>query len=87
MVDDGCQSITQRRSAFADDHHHPPTAITLDRRALMRYGAAGLNGGLVGIVDVSDQVEPQPTTAAFRPAGEPLAGTVITGFEDVGDGS
>ncbi len=46
-----------------------------------------INGGLVGVVDVSDQVEPQPTTTAFRPAGDPLAGAVITGFEDLGDGS
>ena len=46
-----------------------------------------LNGGLVGVVAVSDQVEPQPVTPAFRPAGEPLAGAVITAFEDAGDGS
>lgn len=43
-----------------------------------------LNGGLVGVVSVSDQVDPQPVTPAFRPAGEPLAGAVITGFEDFG---
>lgn len=46
-----------------------------------------INGGLVGVVEVSDQVEPQPVTPAFRPAGEPLAGATITSFEDVGDGS
>ena len=46
-----------------------------------------INGGLVGVVEVSDQVEPQPTTPAFRPAGEPLAGATITGFEDLGNGS
>lgn len=46
-----------------------------------------INGGLVGVVDVSDQVEPQPTTAAFRPAGDPLPGAIITGFDDLGDGS
>ena len=46
-----------------------------------------INGGLVGVVDVSDQVEPQPTTPAFRPAGEPLAGATITGFENLGNGS
>ena len=46
-----------------------------------------VNGGLVGVVDVSDQVEPQPVTQAFRPAGTPLAGASITGFEQVGAGS
>ena len=46
-----------------------------------------LNGGLVGVITVSDQVEPQPATPAFRPAGEPLVGAVITGFDDLGDGS
>lgn len=46
-----------------------------------------LNGGLVGVVEVSDQVEPQPVTSAFRPAGEPLAGAAITSFDDLGEGS
>ena len=46
-----------------------------------------VNGGLVGVVKVSDQVEPQPVTPAFRPAGEPLRGATVTGFEEVGDGS
>ena len=46
-----------------------------------------VNGGLVGVVEVSDQVEPQPQTPAFREAGEPLPGATITGFDDVGDGS
>ncbi len=46
-----------------------------------------INGGLVGVVEVSDQVEPQPMTPAFRPAGEPLAGATVTGFEDLGSGS
>lgn len=46
-----------------------------------------INGGLVGVVRVSDQVEPQPTTTAFRPAGDPLPGATITGFDDHGDGS
>ncbi len=46
-----------------------------------------INGGLVGVVDVSDQVEPQPSTPAVREAGEPLAGATITGFDVLGDGS
>ncbi len=46
-----------------------------------------INGGLVGVVEVSDQVEPQPQTPAFREAGEPLPGATITGFDDLGDGS
>ena len=46
-----------------------------------------INGGLVGVVEVSDQVEPQPETPAFRTAGEPLPGATVTGFEDLGDGS
>ncbi len=46
-----------------------------------------INGGLVGVVQADDQVEPQPVTPAFRPAGDPLPGATITGFEDNGDGS
>ncbi len=46
-----------------------------------------INGGLVGVVSVSDQVDPQPATPSFRPAGEPLAGATITAFDDFGDGS
>lgn len=46
-----------------------------------------INGGLVGVVAVTDQVEPQPVTPAFRPAGEPLQGATVTAFEDNGDGS
>ena len=46
-----------------------------------------INGGLVGVVEVSDQVEPQPETPAFRPAGEPLPGATITGFDNLGNGS
>ncbi len=30
---------------------------------------------------VNDQIEPQPRLTPFRPAGEPLRGAVITGFE------
>ena len=46
-----------------------------------------INGGLVGVVEVSDQIEPQPETPAFRPAGEPLPGATITEFDDIGDGA
>ncbi len=46
-----------------------------------------VNGGLVGVVKVSDQVEPQPETPAFREAGAPLRGATITGFDDLGAGS
>lgn len=46
-----------------------------------------INGGLVGVVEVSDQVEPQPETPAFRPAGEPLAGATVSNFEVLGTGS
>ena len=35
---------------------------------------------------MSDQVEPQPVTQAFRPAGEPLPGATIVTFETLGDG-
>jgi len=40
-----------------------------------------INGGLRGVVTAGDQVEPQPTTRPFRPAGEPLQGATITAFE------
>lgn len=46
-----------------------------------------INGGLVGVVSVSDQVDPQPTTPPFRPAGEPLPGATITAFDMVSAGS
>ena len=46
-----------------------------------------VNGGLVGVVQVSDQVEPQPVTPAFRPAGEPLRGATITRLKGVSDGA
>ncbi len=46
-----------------------------------------INGGLVGVVQATDQVEPQPTTPAIRNAGEPLPGATITSFEDLGDNS
>jgi hypothetical protein len=44
-----------------------------------------INGGLHGVVVVAqDQIEPQPTTQPFRPAGAPLRGATITGFTAVG---
>lgn len=45
-----------------------------------------INGGLRGVVRTSDQVEPQPVTKAFRPAGTPLRGATISGFEALGGG-
>lgn len=45
-----------------------------------------INGGFKGVVkELDGQVEPQSLTKAFRPAGEPLRGASITGFERVGD--
>lgn len=46
-----------------------------------------INGGLRGVVRVSDQVEPQPVTKAFRPAGAPLRGATIVAFDSAGSGS
>ena len=47
-----------------------------------------INGGFKGVVtEIDGQVDPQALTKAFRPAGEPLRGAVITGFERVGDSS
>lgn len=41
-----------------------------------------INGGLRGEVTVqNDQIEPQPTTKAFRPSLTGLRGAVITGFD------
>lgn len=37
-----------------------------------------INGGMKGVVAVSDQVEPQPAVRPVRPAGTPLNGAVIT---------
>lgn len=45
-----------------------------------------INGGFKGVVtEVEGQVDPQSSTKAFRPAGEPLRGAVITGLERNGD--
>jgi hypothetical protein len=45
-----------------------------------------INGGFKGVVtEIEGQVDPQALTKAFRPAGEPLRGAVITGLERVGD--
>jgi hypothetical protein len=47
-----------------------------------------INGGFKGVVtEIDGQVDPQPFTNAFRPAGEPLRGAVISGLERVGDSS
>ena len=47
-----------------------------------------INGGLRGIVRVEgDQIEPQPRTNPFRPAGEPLRGATITDFMSPATGS
>jgi hypothetical protein len=46
-----------------------------------------INGGLVGVATATDQVEPQPTTRAFREAGTPLQGAVITGFSSPSAGA
>lgn len=45
-----------------------------------------INGGFKGIVtEIDGQVDPQSLTKAFRPAGEPLRGATITGFERSAD--
>ena len=47
-----------------------------------------INGGLHGVVEVrEDQIDPQPVTRAFRPAGTPLRGATITAFETTGAAS
>ena len=45
-----------------------------------------INGGFKGVVtEIEGQVDPQALTKAFRPAGAPLRGAVITGLERIGD--
>ena len=46
-----------------------------------------INGGLVGVVEVSDQVEPQPADPRVPTSRRATAGATITGFEDLGNGS
>ena len=47
-----------------------------------------INGGFRGVVaEVEGQVSPQPTTRAFRPAGEPLRDATIKSFERTGSNS
>lgn len=44
-----------------------------------------INGGFRGVVtEIEGQVDPQATTRAFRPAGEPLRGATITEFTRTG---
>ena len=44
-----------------------------------------INGGFRGVVsEIDGQVDPQAATKAFRPAGAPLRGASITGFEVTG---
>jgi hypothetical protein len=45
-----------------------------------------INGGFKGVVtEIDGQVDPQALTQAFRPAGEPLRGAVITGLQRISD--
>lgn len=45
-----------------------------------------INGGFKGVVtEIDGQVDPQSLTKAFRPAGEPLRGAVITNLVRSGD--
>ena len=45
-----------------------------------------INGGFKGVVaEIEGQVDPQPLMKPFRPAGEPLRGASITGFERISD--
>ena len=45
-----------------------------------------INGGFKGVVkEIDGQVDPQAATKAFREAGAPLKGAVITGLERTGD--
>jgi YHYH protein/TAT (twin-arginine translocation) pathway signal sequence len=45
-----------------------------------------VNGGFKGVVsEIDGQVDPQSATKAFREAGAPLRGAVITGLERTGD--
>jgi YHYH protein len=47
-----------------------------------------INGGFKGVVtELDGQVSPQAATRAFRPAGEPLRGALITDFEQTGTNS
>lgn len=46
-----------------------------------------INGGMRGVVRVSDQVEPQPSVRPVRPAGTPLGGATITGHRSTGASS
>lgn len=43
-----------------------------------------INGGMKGVVTVSDQVEPQPSLNPVRPAGAPLGGATITRHASTG---
>ena len=47
-----------------------------------------INGGFKGeVIEIEGQVDPQPITKAFRPAGEPLRGATITDFARLGNDS
>ena len=45
-----------------------------------------INGGFKGVVqEIDGQVDPQAATKSFRPAGTPLRGASITGFEQLAE--
>jgi hypothetical protein len=47
-----------------------------------------INGGFKGVVkEVEGQVDPQALTKSFRPAGAPLRGASVTGFERLSENS
>lgn len=60
-----------------DDYNgHTDVATTYHYHGTKTYPY--INGGMKGVVTVSDQVEPQPSLSPVRPAGTPLSGATIT---------
>ena len=62
--------------ALDDYNGHVDAATTYHYHGTRTYPY--INGGMKGVVSVSDQVEPQPSLTPIRPAGAPLTGATIT---------
>ncbi|HLP83692.1 MAG TPA: YHYH protein [Phycisphaerales bacterium] len=89
-------------AAPKDAPHHCPLGATAPLDDLNGHFVSGnenyhyhasktypyINGGMRGVVTLdNDQIEPQPRTQGVRPALTPLRGALITGFQQLADGS
>jgi hypothetical protein len=68
--------------ALDEYNGHPDAAAVYHYHGTRTYPY--INGGMRGVVTVTDQVEPQPSLTPIRPAGVPLNGARITRHASTG---